>query len=139
MITIKRAVLRSDVFRGAFFKVVAADMDVESATRVLDLAKALESVVIETQKDWVDIAEELIERDEKGNFRTNEEGNDFKWLIGVSPEQGQKIVADFARSEVQVPASKLSPSDLSGVRISAEELAYLSPLVEATATTPLHV
>ena len=106
---------------------------------MLDLAKALESVVIETQKDWVDIAEELIERDEKGNFRTNEEGNDFKWLIGVSPEQGQKIVADFARSEVHVPASKLNPSDLSGVRISAEELAYLSPLVEATATIPLRV
>ena len=130
MIQIEYAALRSDAFKKSFTKVVTSDcLGIEVSSKVLKLAKALEAAISETQKEWISVAEEIIERSPEGSFKVNDEGTDFKWLIGVSPDQGQKIVSDFAKSKIDVAADCLSLDELTGAKLSAEDLGALEPVI----------
>lgn len=132
MISISRSVLRSDPFKSNFSKLVNAEgLEPKTALAVVTMAKALESVLVETQKEWIELLKKFV-HEEAGRFKLNEEKNDFAYFDGVNPEDAKKEIMAFLEKEEIINLDKLPLENLGAAKLSPHHLSVLEPIINTS-------
>lgn len=120
--------LRDNAFISAMAKLTNCSeyKDIKTSYNVMRMGKTLEEKLKESQKEWIEMADKLIKRDDKGNFaHTN---NDFVWKHGVSADEGHKTIEDFLKKEIIIDRYKLKLEDMAPAKLSPNELAAIEPV-----------
>jgi hypothetical protein len=121
--------LRSDGFRNAMTKLATCGeyKDFKLTYNLKIMAKEIEKALIQSQKEWLDIASGLIAKGEDGRFKI--EKNDFVWKEGIDKDFAVKVVEDFGAKEVEIDRFKLDPETLMAAKLSPADLSHLEPLL----------
>ena len=123
--------LRSDALKSALVKIATSSdyKNINCLKKVAALVKAVEEKLHTSQKDWVALADTLIQKDaEKGNYKFTEQKGPV-WLEGVEAEKADKQIEDFLAKEVIIEAPKISITDIASVVLSPADIVNLSPVL----------
>lgn len=121
--------LRDNEFLSAMQKLTtcAAYKNVKVSYNIMRMGKALELKLRDSQKEWIELADPLVKRDERGNFASD--GKAFLWKEGVDPVDAEKKILAFLDKEVIVDRLKLSLDDIEPAKLSPAELGAVEALV----------
>lgn len=123
--------LRSTNFRTALSKLATCtDLDFKTSYHIARTTKELERAYAKSQKEWVDTAEPILEKDEKGLFKVDDEGFHFK--PEVDKTEADKRVGAYLDKEVLVERHKINPEKIHVAKLSPADYAALAPMLEDT-------
>lgn len=121
--------LRSTNFKIALSKLATStELDFKTAYHLARTTKDLERALQKSQKEWLELAVPLLEKDEKGNFKLDETGFHFK--EGVDKDDADKRVGAYLDKEVIVERFKITPEKLHPAKLSPSDYAALAPMLE---------
>lgn len=121
--------LRSQSFINAMSKVAnCTEYDHKTAYNIMRLSKTLEKNLTDSQKEWILLANGLIKKDEKGNFKLTEKG--FEFLDDVSPEEAQKKIEEYLEKALIIERHKIDPEKIHVAKLSPADYAALSPILK---------
>jgi len=121
--------LRSPSFMQAMSKVASCtDYDYKTAYNIMRLAKMLEKNITESQKEWILLANGLIKKDEKGNFKLTEKG--FDYLDDINIDEAKKKIEDYLEKTLIIERHKVDPEKLHVAKLSPADYAALSPILK---------
>lgn len=127
--------LRSDPFKQTMVKIASCGAYPEKvAYNIMRMAKALEAELKKSNEEWVKLAASLVQKDEKGNLKLNEEKTDFLWVDGVTGEAGKAKIEEFGAKEVIIDRHKLKLSALAPAKLSPADLANIECLLDGEET-----
>lgn len=121
--------LRDNDFLSAMQKLTQCSTykNVKVSYNVMRMGKVLDQKLRDSQKEWIELADPLVKRDERGNFASD--GRAFLWKEGVDPAAAEKSILAFLEKEVIVDRTKLSLDDIEPARLSPAELGAVEALV----------
>jgi hypothetical protein len=123
--------LRGQNFRSALSKLTTCTkLDFKTAYRIAQTAKHLEEAFKKSQKEWVELADPILQRDEKGGFRVDETGFHFK--EGIDSSEADKKVKDYLEKEVIIERWKMTAEGLHPAGLSPADYVALAPMLEET-------
>lgn len=123
--------LRTDTFRQAIGKLAMCDQykDAKVAYRIGKLVKDVEKNLKRSQKEWLDLADPLLVRDEAGNFKIDaKEG--FSYKDGVDKAKAEKDIEFFTEKEAVIDHPRLKLDDVSVAKLSPLELVALADVLD---------
>lgn len=124
MIKVNNIVLFSNEFRDAMVKMLnSSKLRIDQAKRVQGIAVELDKMLRQARKDWVALADELIEVDEKGNYSQKDGG--FVWKDTSKSEENKKRVNDFGLNVHEIDAPRFELKYFEHVGLSATDLSVL--------------
>lgn len=127
--------LRSDPFKQTMQKIALCGAYPEKvAYNIMRMTKALEAELKKSNEEWVKLAKSLIQIDEKGMLKFNEEKTDFLWLDGIPPAEGKAKIEEFGAKEVIIDRRKLKLSVLAPAKLSPADLANIECLLDGEET-----
>lgn len=121
--------LRDNEFLSAMSKLTNCSTykNVKVSYNIMRMGKVLEQKLRDSQKEWIDLADPLVKRDDRGNFASD--GKQFLWKEGVDPADAEKKILDFLAKEIIVERTKLSLDDIEPAKLSPAELGAVEALV----------
>jgi len=122
--------LRSDKFRTAVSRLATCNgfKDIKITMQIGKLAKDVDAHLQRTQKEWLELADPLLERDEKGNFIIDPVAG-FTFKDGIEKAQAQKAIEEFTKRETTIEQPKLTLQDVAAAGLSPMELVALEPVL----------
>lgn len=124
MIKVNNIVLFSNEFRDAMVKLLNSNkLRIDQAKRVQGIAAELDKMLRQARKEWVALADELIEVDEKGNY--SQKDGDFVWKDPSKAEENKKRVNDFGLHVNEIDAPRFELKYFEYVGLSATDLSVL--------------
>jgi hypothetical protein len=92
------------------------------------LAKDVDTHLQRTQTEWLDLADPMLERDEKGNFIIDPVAG-FTFKDGIEKAQAQRAIEEFTKRETTIEQPKLTLQDVAAAGLSPMELVALEPVL----------
>lgn len=121
--------LRSQSFINAMSKVAnCTEYDHKTAYNIMRLSKMLEKSITESQKEWILLANGLIKKDEKGNFKITEKGFDF--LDDINADEAKKKIEEYMDKALIIERHKIDPEKIHVAKLSPADYAALSPVLK---------
>lgn len=122
--------LRSDTFRQAIGKLATCQefKSPQISMKVGRVVRDVEKELKKSQKAWIDLADPLVARDDKGNFKLSDiEGFTFK--EGVNADDARKKIESFVEVEALFDHPKFKLDDLGPAKLSPIELLQIEPML----------
>jgi hypothetical protein len=121
--------LRSDSFRKAVNKLANCNQfkDVKVSFQIGRLAKEVDTKLVASQKEWLELADPLLQRNDKGDFALDVNGFTFK--DGIEKDMAEKAIEEFTKKEILFDHPRLTLKDLAPASLSPVELVALEPLL----------
>lgn len=125
MIQINNVALFSSDFKHAMHKLLTTDkLEISNALRMQALALELEKKLLQARKDWVALADELIELDEQGNYSVKD--GDFVWKNPENAVENKQRIEEFGTTLHEIDAPKFELKYFNAVGLSPTDLSVMS-------------
>lgn len=129
MITTTRGLLRSEPFRSSIQKIVnTPGLETKVAYNVVRLAKEVEKVLADLQKEWIELVGKYVET-EGSQWKLNEEKTDFAYLSGVNVEDAKKAIMEYMETKAEISREPLKLEDLTPAKLTPADIAVLEPFL----------
>ena len=123
--------LRTDTFRQAVGKLAMCPeyKDVKVAYRIGRLVQDVEKALKKSQREWLELADPLLEKDDKGNFKLDpKEGFTFK--DGVDKAKAEESIEVFTEKEAVLDHPRIKLADVAPAKLNPFELVALADVLQ---------
>lgn len=122
--------LRSENFKQSMSKLASCpSFKLKVGYNIMRTAKAMEKHLEVSQKEWIEMLNKWVGKDEKGNFKLNADKTDFEWNLGLDTADIKKQLEEWGKKEVLIERAKFSLEDFQPANLTPADLANLEPLL----------